>query len=104
VQSIITSLWKIDDKQSARVMTSMYENLVAGQTKSAALYRAKLDYIKQAKNTLAHPTYWAAFTLHGNNDKMDFTKSNFVAWGVGGLLLVGLMLLGFFLKKSKKYF
>ncbi len=101
VQSIIASLWKIDDQQSAEVMTNMYENLVAGQAKSAALHQAKLNYIKQAKNALAHPSYWAAFTLHGNNDKIYFPKRNFIAWGVGLLLVSIITFLVFFFKRKK---
>jgi len=63
-KSIISSLWSVNDKSTADIMTSFYSHLKEGKTKDDALRRAKLDYLSQNPN--AQPFYWAAFTAVGD--------------------------------------
>lgn len=60
--SIISSLWKVSDSATAKLMENMYSNLNANMDKRDALRKAQLDL---KKKNLAHPYYWAAFQLTG---------------------------------------
>lgn len=61
--TIVSSLWKVDDKATADLMQAFYANL--SQTgKLDALRRAQLEL----KTKYPHPYYWAPFQLVGNTD------------------------------------
>ena len=63
-KSIISTLWSVDDASTKKLVAFFYEGIKAGQTKSAALRQAKLQYLEQTN--YPHPFYWAAFV--GNGD------------------------------------
>jgi CHAT domain-containing protein len=62
-RSIISSLWKINDKSTSEIMPEFYRHLAAGETKARSLRLAKLDMMK---SRFSHPFYWAAFILNGD--------------------------------------
>jgi CHAT domain-containing protein len=59
VKQIIVSLWKVNDKATAELMTHFYKNWLSGQTTREALHNAQLK-LKEKKPS---PYYWAAFVL-----------------------------------------
>lgn len=59
--TIVSSLWSVDDKATNQLMQLFYQNLKA-KDKRSALRQAQLN-VKQAYK--AHPYYWAAFQLVG---------------------------------------
>lgn len=64
--SVITTLWSINDGANSQLMEAYYGFLKQGYSKSEALRLAKLRQIEEAGPFHAHPAYWAAFTPIGN--------------------------------------
>jgi CHAT domain-containing protein/Tfp pilus assembly protein PilF len=62
-RSVISSLWKINDKSTTKFMSYFYKYLSQGESKSQALRMAKL---KMLKSRYSHPFYWASFILYGD--------------------------------------
>ncbi|MBP5548837.1 MAG: CHAT domain-containing protein [Bacteroidales bacterium] len=67
VNSILMSLWKVDDDATCTLMTEFYRNWTSGMEKHDALERAK----QTVRNTpkWKDPKYWAAFILLDAIDK-----------------------------------
>lgn len=61
--SIVSTLWKVDDEATARLMQAFYKSLRAGADKRQALRSAQIG-VRDGYN--AHPLYWAAFQLTGS--------------------------------------
>jgi CHAT domain-containing protein len=59
--SIVASLWKVDDRATAELMTRFYKELLKND-KVEALREAQLE----TKKKYPHPYYWASFQLTGN--------------------------------------
>lgn len=65
-KSILTTLWSVNDAQSAELMIHFYRNLKKDNHKNKksldkALWKAKMDYLEKSEGDSAHPFYWAAF-------------------------------------------
>lgn len=99
-ESILTSLWEIDEESSTNIIERFYKYLSEGLPKDEALRKAKLEYIASAKGRTAAPQYWAGLVLIGDTAPIEL-KSNSVVWYwiLGGVCLI--MLLFWFLNKKK---
>lgn len=68
-QTVVSSLWKVDDRASARIMAHFYQNYWAqGMDKGEALHQAKLLELRQNRADFqgdARPSTWGAFVLSG---------------------------------------
>ncbi len=74
-QSVLMTLWSVDDKTTADILTNFYENMESGNSLDHSLQKAKLDFIEQAPtDDLANPFYWAGLQLSGKTDPL-FEKS-----------------------------
>ncbi|MFC2161922.1 CHAT domain-containing protein, partial [Acidobacteriota bacterium] len=62
-QSVLTSLWRINDKSTSKFMKYFYEYLFKANSKAHALRMAKL---RMMKSRFSHPHFWAAFILNGD--------------------------------------
>ncbi|MCI0515730.1 CHAT domain-containing protein, partial [candidate division KSB1 bacterium] len=67
--SVLVSLWSVNDYSTASLMTQFYQNLAQGKSKIQALRQAKLNFLTDSNLTLRHPYYWAGFVLVGNGSK-----------------------------------
>lgn len=64
VNSIIMSLWKVDDKATSRLMIEFYKNwITGGMSKRDALEKAKKMIRSNTDNGWHNPFYWAGFIL-----------------------------------------
>ena len=70
-RSVVTSLWRIDDRSTAKLMEWFYRYLFRGYKKTHALQLAKL---KMVQSRFSHPHYWAAFVLNGDFDSPIFGR------------------------------
>ncbi|WP_242058166.1 MULTISPECIES: CHAT domain-containing protein [Nostoc] len=62
-QSVIASLWLVDEGSTAVLMQEFYKGLKNGLTKAEALRQAQLSLSSNSKYT--HPYFWAGFVLVG---------------------------------------
>ena len=62
-QSILMSLWKVDDNSTCFLMTEFYKNWIAGKSKHDALELAKQAVRSHKEKGWDNPKYWAAFIL-----------------------------------------
>jgi CHAT domain-containing protein len=89
--STINTLWKADDHSTAEIFKSFYGYLKAGNSKSKALQKAKLDFIRN--NPIKRdPAYWSHIVLTGDPCSLYIRKQTpiwlaFVA-GSGIILLI----------------
>jgi len=61
--NLIVSLWKVSDRQTLKLMTELYNNILDGQSYPASLRNAKLSMIHNSAT--AFPRSWASFVLIG---------------------------------------
>lgn len=59
--SLVVSLWAVDDAATARLMRDFYTNLQRNETISASLRKAQLSFIQRGE----HPFYWSPFVSIG---------------------------------------
>lgn len=67
-ESIMMSLWKVDDEATQTLMTEFYKNLLKGENQYDALKNAQAVIRKQYPD----PKYWAAFILIDADNKLNF--------------------------------
>lgn len=97
--SITSTLWKVNDGTSAKIMASFYGGLSDGKPKNEALRLAKLEFLSSYSETkLAHPYYWAGFVLSGNVALLEQETP----WLLYVIPLIILAALGLFLFGRKK--
>lgn len=61
--NVMGTLWRVDDRATARFMTTFYRSLRSGRSESASLAAAQRLAIREAKT--ADPFYWAPFVMSG---------------------------------------
>ena len=63
-ETLVMSLWQVDDKATRELMTGYYERLGAGEGRSEALRQVQLKMLRSERRS--HPYYWASFVPTGN--------------------------------------
>jgi CHAT domain-containing protein len=62
-ETVVMSLWKVDDAKTGALMEAYYRHLLAGQGRATALR----DAMRELRLTQAHPHYWAPFIAMGSD-------------------------------------
>jgi CHAT domain-containing protein len=99
-ESILTSLWQIDEQASAMILDGFYKNLSDGLPKDLALRNAKLDYLATAQGRTLAPQYWAGLILMGDSNPLTLTSSNDWVWWA--LLVVVLVVVWFYIGRQRR--
>ncbi len=89
--SAVSSLWRVSDQATARLMASFYSHLASGATKAESLRQAKLEFVAAGGPT-AHPYFWAAFVLTGDGNSPLSPVIRW--WQMGAAGAVALLVLG----------
>ncbi|WP_437982334.1 tetratricopeptide repeat protein [Sorangium sp. So ce117] len=63
-ETLVMSLWKIDDEATRELMTAYYTELQADRGRSDAMRAVQLSMLASGRR--AHPYYWASFIVAGN--------------------------------------
>jgi len=74
-KSVVASLWQVDDRSTATLMSFFYEHLAAGLDVREALRQGQLDFIKEFGNK-AQPYYWAGFEVIGDGTRRINFETN----------------------------
>lgn len=64
VETLVASMWKVDDEGTRRLMEGFYDNLSAGQDVAEALRHSQLALIED--DELGHPWFWGSFVVMGD--------------------------------------
>jgi CHAT domain-containing protein len=70
-QSVVSTLWELEDHSTAQLMTSFYEHLGRREGKAEALRQAQLEMLKAG----SPPYYWAGFQLDGEPSGSLFSET-----------------------------
>ncbi|MEW6367517.1 MAG: CHAT domain-containing protein [Acidobacteriota bacterium] len=95
-RSVVASLWRVDDLQSARLMECFYRRITEGMTPARALCSAKLSLLHSTPGV--QPRDWAAFIIVGDADRtialIGLPRWQRHGWwlAMGGLLLSAILL------------
>lgn len=80
VPSVIMTLWAVEDRSGADLMTSFYKYLSEGKAKDDALRLAKLDYLRSSDQIRSHPHFWAAYLSIGNTVPLEHINKPVSKW------------------------
>lgn len=100
-ESILTSLWEIDEQSSSEIIALFYNYLSEGIPKDEALSQAKLDYLATAEGRRLQPQYWAGLILMGSADAIAMSRP-FPAFWLYGILSALLLIVVISYRKLKK--
>jgi len=64
-QSLVMSLWPVEDQTTGELMECFYRALLQGESKVQALRTAQCAFLARVGSHYTHPYYWAAFRLVG---------------------------------------
>ncbi len=102
-KSILTSLWKIDEKSSVLILSQFYNNLQQGMDKDKALREAKLSYLTSEQGRMLVPAYWAGLIVLGDMSPVIAEQQHrlpIALWLIAGVLIMSLS--GFLIWKYAK--
>lgn len=87
-ESILTSLWKIDEQSSNKIIELFYNHIKKGVPKDKALKQAKLDYLSNIEDRTIAPHYWAGLVLIGDTTPIDLNTSYNLLWNLLSALII----------------
>lgn len=65
-ESILTGLWKVDEKAISILLEAFYKNLKQGMPKDKALQQAKLSFLENESGRMLAPAYWGGLIIIGD--------------------------------------
>lgn len=102
-QSVLASLWNVNEKSGNEIIAKFYEELANGNTKSRALQLAKIEYIKKHQLSETTPYYWASFTLTGSTKIMLFSEKENKIYVILCVIFFTVLICLFIYKRRKLY-
>lgn len=62
--AVLSTLWRVDDASTARLMEGLYRRWQQGSTVSEALRESQLSLLREP--SIADPSFWAGFAVTGS--------------------------------------
>jgi CHAT domain-containing protein len=72
--SLIMSLWPVEDNATNELMQLFYQRLLDGESKGQALRAAQCNLLQRSSSAYSHPFFWAAFRLVGDVGLLKYKK------------------------------
>lgn len=88
--SVMMTLWEVNDVVAKRMIESFYRHLEAGLPKHKALQKAKLEYLESSTGVGGHPFFWSPYILLGNTQPTQALRSGgYAIWiAIGAAVVV----------------
>ncbi len=85
-ESVLMTLWSVDDKTTADILHLFYKEMENGSRLDASLRTAKMKFIRSVSTEeLANPYYWAGLQLSGKAEPIYETSYSWIfVSGIGG--------------------
>jgi CHAT domain-containing protein len=96
-KSVVMSMWEIEDRSGVDIVELFYLNLKKGYTKSVALRKARIAYLKNADQLRSHPYFWSSLIIYGDNAPLYYTNY-FI---IGGIIVALLIFIFVYFRKRK---
>ncbi|TMD67287.1 MAG: CHAT domain-containing protein [Chloroflexi bacterium] len=74
VNSLVMSLWPVEDNATNELMQLFYQHLLNGESKVQALRAAQCSFLQRSSSAYSHPYFWAAFRLVGDVNPLKYNK------------------------------
>jgi CHAT domain-containing protein len=74
--SLVMSLWSVEDNATSELMKLFYQHLLNGESKVQALRAAQCNFLRQEGSMYTHPYFWAAFRLVGEIQPLKYFGSS----------------------------
>jgi CHAT domain-containing protein/tetratricopeptide (TPR) repeat protein len=88
-QSVVMSMWEIEDRSGTDIVKMFYSNLKKGYSKSIALKRARISFLKKSDNLRSHPYFWSTLVIYGNNSPLYRSKM-LITLAIAGIIIFAL--------------
>ncbi len=88
-RSVVHSLWPVVDPNASKILVDFYRGLKLGNSRTASLRRAKINYLEEASPSYTHPHYWATLQITGDPGPVRMKWWN---WLAGLIALSGFIL------------
>jgi CHAT domain-containing protein/tetratricopeptide (TPR) repeat protein len=98
-QSVVMSMWEIEDRSGTDVVERFYKNLKSGYSKSIALRNARRAFLKNADQLRSHPYFWSSLVIYGNNSPLY--PPLYLKMIIGFATVILLFSLGYYFRKRK---
>ena len=98
-QSVVMSMWEIEDKSGTEIVEKFYDNLKLGYSKSVALKRARIAFLRNADQLRSHPYFWSALVVYGNNTPLYFSGKVKIAIVI--IVVILILSLGYYFWKRR---
>jgi CHAT domain-containing protein len=69
-ESVVMSMWEIEDRTGTEIVKMYYNNLKKGYSKSISLRKARIEFLKTADQLRAHPYFWSTLVIYGDNSPL----------------------------------
>jgi CHAT domain-containing protein/tetratricopeptide (TPR) repeat protein len=99
-ESVVMSMWEIEDRSGTDIVKMFYSNLKKGYSKSESLRRARIYYLRNSDQLRSHPYFWSALVVYGNNNPLYYSR-HLVIWLAVTVLVVlfGVLIARYFWKR-----